>query len=131
MLKNKIVFFFMIAVFALLTGCRASPVLNIEQAPIMTATKGHSMEDISKAIIAAGQSLGWVMKKVDGANEIIGVLYIREHMAKVSIKYTNEFYSIKYLDSANLKYDGTNIHKNYNGWVQNLNRSIQTHLNMM
>ena len=105
-------------------GCRANPVYNVEAAPI-TITGKHSSKDVEKAIIRAGASLGWGMKKV-GKGHMVGTLYIRKHVAIVDITFDDKTYSIKYKDSQNLDYDGTNIHSNYNGWVQNLNRNIQT-----
>lgn len=49
-------------------------------------------------------------------------------MAQVDIPYNAKAYSIQYKNSANLKYDGVSIHSNYNGWVQNLDRAIQSRL---
>lgn len=121
--------FFVIAATALLiflAGCRSNPVYNIDDAPIQIAGK-HSMNDIQKAIIRAGAGLGWTMKaKNDG--HIVGTLFIRQHVAIIDVRYTKKAYSITYKDSQNLNYDGTNIHNNYNGWVQNLNRQIQAQL---
>lgn len=91
-----------------------------------------SMDNVTKAIIRAGASLGWQMKKVkDG--EIIGTLYLRDHMAQVKIPYNTKDYSILYQNSSNLKYDAeaNTIHSNYNGWVQNLDRAIQTQLGLI
>jgi hypothetical protein len=31
-------------------------------------------------------------------------------------------------DSTNLDYDGNTIHKNYNGWVENLDKAIRVQL---
>ncbi len=130
-MKYKIGIALLASLLILLTGCKATPVLNIEEAAIMTEAENVSSKDIAKAIVRAGSGLGWVMKPQKGSNEIIGILHLRKHMAKVSVKYTNEFYSIQYLDSANLSYDGTNIHKNYNGWISNLNNGIQTQLGLI
>ena len=57
--------------------------------------------------------------KEQAEDEIIGTLNLRTPMAK---------FSIKYLDSADPGYDGTNIHNNYNGWIQSLDKSIQVQL---
>lgn len=130
-MKYRIGITLIASLLLLLTGCKATPVLNIEEAAIMTAAENVSAKDIAGAIVRAGSSLGWVMRPKKDSNEIIGILNLRTHMAKISVKYTDEFYSIKYLDSANLNYDGTNIHKNYNGWITNLNRSIQTQLGLL
>jgi hypothetical protein len=130
-MKYKIGIVVIATLLVLITGCKARPVLNIEEAPVMTSAKNVSAKQISNAIVKAGISRGWVMKPVNGKNEIIATLHVRTHMAKVSIKYTNEFYSIEYLDSSNLKYDGTNIHGRYNKWIMNLDRSIQTQLGLL
>ena len=66
--------------------------------------------------------------KETGPNSLVGTLFLRSHMAKVGIQYNKTAYSINYMDSNNLKYDGSKIHSNYNGWVQNLDRAIQTQL---
>ncbi len=130
-MKYKIGIALLASLLVLLTGCKATPVLNIEEAAIMTEAENVSSKDIAEAIVRAGSGLGWVMKLQKGSDEIIGILHLRKHMAKVSIKYTNEFYSIQYLDSTNLNYDGTNIHNNYNGWISYLNNGIQAQLGLI
>lgn len=114
------------ALLLVLAGCRSNPIVNIEDAPIEISGK-HTSKDIKKAIIRAGAGLGWTMK-TKKSNHIVGTLFLRKHVAIVDVKYTNKTYSITYKDSQNLNYDGTNIHKNYNGWVQNLHRQIQAQL---
>jgi hypothetical protein len=49
---------------------------------------------------------------------------LRRHQAVVEILFDTESYSITYLDSTNLKYDGAEIHQNYNSWVRNLSNAI-------
>ena len=44
------------------------------------------------------------------------------------VVYDTKSYSIKYKDSSNLNYDGKSIHKNYNGWVENLDKAIRSNL---
>ncbi len=124
MLSKKIVVFILLSVF--LIGCRTAPVMNVDNAPFNTATeKMASMTVLTREIIEAGTKLGWQMKK-EAPGHILGTLYLREHMVKVDVRYTNKDYSITYKDSSNMKYDGTNIHSNYNGWVQNLSNAINT-----
>ena len=45
-------------------------------------------------------------------------------MAVVDIKYTNKAYSIDYVSSQDLLYDGNQIHRNYNKWVKILEQDI-------
>lgn len=119
----------LVSVIALVgIGCRANPIYNVDSAPVVTNTTGGASADaVGKAIIRAGTSLGWQMKQ-SGSNNIVGTLALRKHVAVVDIKYDNRTYSIKYKDSQNLNYDGTSIHQNYNGWVQNLDRAIRAQL---
>jgi hypothetical protein len=51
-------------------------------------------------------------------------LNLRSHVAVTEIAYDETRFTIRYADSRNLGYDGTSIHKNYNGWIQNLERAI-------
>jgi hypothetical protein len=111
----------------LLAACRTpTPVYNVTSAPVV-ANKALSPADVQKAIMVAGAGLGWQMLQ-RAPGRIEGVLILREHRAVVDIKYSAKSYSITYKDSEKLDYDGTNIHPNYNGWIQNLDRAIRAQL---
>ena len=112
----------------LIAGCRTAPVHNVSDAPFPTwQDKDITQKDISKAIINAGQSLGWVMQeKEDG--HIQGNLLLRTHKAVVDINYDHSKYSITYKDSEDLNYDGTDIHRNYNNWIINLTNKIDANV---
>ena len=113
------------AVLFLIVACTAAPVMNIEQAPV-TPTPA-SLADVTKAITRAGAGLGWQMTPV-APGKMTATLTLREHRAVVDITYDLKTYSIKYKDSTNLNYDGTNIHRNYNGWITNLDKQIRANL---
>ena len=53
-----------------------------------------------------------------------GTLILRTHTAEIEIPYSAGGYSIAYKSSVNLQ-EGGNIHRNYNGWIQNLNAGNQ------
>lgn len=112
----------------LLTGCRTSAINNVTEAPIMQKV---SSDKVYKAIYGAGTTLGWNVKKVK-SGLAVATLHLRTHMAMVEIPYNEKTYSINYKDSVNLKYNPETkiIHSNYNGWVQNLNKAIQTQLKL-
>jgi hypothetical protein len=117
-------------VLVIAAGCRAPvPVYNVTSAPV-TANRPASSDDVRQAIIRAGTGLGWQMMQ-RGPGSIEGILLLREHRANVDIQYSAKSYSITYKDSDKLNYDGTNIHPNYNGWVQNLDRAIRSQLTGM
>lgn len=128
-IKQKYIVIIATALMFILAGCRSNPVYNVDDAPIQVSGN-YSADDVKKAIIRAGAGLGWIMKEKK-SGLISGTLYLRTHVAIIDIRYTKKAYSITYKDSQNLDYDGTNIHKNYNGWVQNLNRQIQAQLSAL
>jgi len=114
-----------------ISGCRSTAVYNISDASIDVPAK-TSDDKIFKAIKNAGVQLGWIVKK-SKPGVATAQLNVRKHMALVEIKYNKTSYSINYKNSMNLKYDATKgtIHKNYNGWIQNLNNAIQVQLTQL
>lgn len=96
------------------------PIYNVQRQNFVTA---GTIEQRQEQIRRAGTGLGWQMNPVR-----LGVtratLNLRTHVAVTEIAYDAQGFSIRYLDSRNLEYDGTSIHKNYNGWVENLERAI-------
>ena len=113
----------------LLGGCATpTPIRNITAEPVVgPACRAVSLEEVGKAILRAGGTLGWQMKQIE-PGYILGTLKLRSHVAIVDIRYTNKNYNITYKDSTNLDYDGKHIHNNYNGWISNLDRAIKTQL---
>ncbi len=112
-----------------IVGCRSNPVREVNNAPVM-ATGKYTAKDVKNAIIQAGQSIGWGMKPVK-PGLIIGTIFVRNHMAKIKIKYSKKDFSIHYKDSAGLNYDGTNIHRSYNNWIKNLEQRINSQLSSL
>ena len=107
----------------LLAACRGSPVYNVESAPL-GASEDATIGEVTEAIKRAGIGLGWQMKP-EKEGQMTGRLSLRSHVAVVEIKYDTKRFSISYLDSANLRYDGRNIHRNYNSWVKILSNAIK------
>jgi len=112
-----------------LTACNTiAPIQNVERVPVSnSANKNLSAEEVRAAIVRAGAGLGWIMKDA-GPGTINGTLILRTHTAEVQIPYSAASYSIVYKSSINLQESGGKIHRNYNGWVQNLNRGINAQL---
>lgn len=126
MMIKKISTVILAVLLVTMVGCRTSPIKNVSDAPIAASGK-YTAKDVKNGIIRAGIGLGWKMKEMKKGH-ILGTLHIRDHMAKVDIAYTKKSYSITYKDSSALQYDGESIHKNYNGWITNLERSINANL---
>lgn len=111
-----------------MAGCRTAGIYDVRAEPVPALdNKPLSDNDVRNAIIEAGTELGWKMTPT-GPGHIVGTLYIRSHKAVVDIPYTTKSYSITYKDSENLKYTGTTIHSNYNGWVKRLDQTISAKL---
>lgn len=116
-----------VAASLFLAACATQPVLNVIGAPIAANKPNPGMDDVRLAIVRAGSGLGWQMN-ADRPGHVTGRLLLRTHMAVVDVDYTQTIYSIKYRESTNLDYDGGNIHRNYNGWIQNLDKAIKVQL---
>jgi hypothetical protein len=114
----------------LLAGCRSAPIYNVTSDTVASPKASLTMEDVATAINRAGATLGWQMQETSPGH-MIGTLHLRKHVAVVDVTYDTRTFAIVYKDSTNLDYDGTNIHKNYNGWIQNLERGIRTQLSIM
>ncbi len=129
---RKIAYFLILSVGllpAIATAARTAPIYNVEGVAI-TPGPNVTMEKIGQAMVRAGGNLGWQMKR-QGNGHIIGTLHVRKHTAIVDIKYTPKSYSIVYKDSVNLNAEGGQIHRNYNSWIQNLDRAIQAQLSTL
>ncbi len=107
---------------------RCDPILNIDKAPVTSASGKPLTEDaVKSAIIRSGAALGWQMRD-DGPGKLTATLNLRKHTAVVEIAYNTATYSITYKSSVELDEADGKIHKNYNGWIQNLNRGISAQL---
>ena len=108
------------------TGCGTSPIYNVQHSKL---DRQKSSSAVYAAIKQGGQSLGWKITKVrPGVAE--GKINLRTHLAVVRINYSSSAYSINYVRSQNLNYDAATkkIHSNYNGWIQNLEKAIDSRL---
>lgn len=110
----------------LLSGCfgRVQPLYNVVSKPIPAASQALSMKEIGNVIELAAMGRDWLInKKQEGVYELTQTK--KTHVAVVQVNYDQKTFSIKYKDSSDLLYNGTNIHRNYNRWVQYLERDIQ------
>jgi hypothetical protein len=113
---------------AVLGGCRTAPVYNVNDAPVVVAAgKPATMDSVKSAIQRAGVALGWQMAEA-GPGVINAHIALRTHTADAVITYNTKTYSIVYRSSTNLDASGGQIHKNYNGWIENLDRDIRAQL---
>ena len=127
---KSIIIALLVPMLVIFSGCRSENIRNVESQPLISSSESVKLDNVTKAIQRAGASLGWAMR-VMKPGHIEGTLNLRKHMAKVDIMYDAKNYSIKYKDSAELGYDGTQIHKNYNSWISNLNSNIQKQMALL
>ena len=120
-----------LAAALLISACTSRPIMNVTDAPVVTTNgKQLTADQVGKAIVSAGNGLGWVMTPVS-PGLVGGTLKLRNHLAAVDVRYTAKTFSVAYKDSTNLDYQNGQIHKNYNGWIENLNRDIRANLMAM
>lgn len=127
-MRNSVKLGALVIAVAALGGCTTAPIMQVNDSAVATATgKRLSNDQVRSAIVRAGAALGWQMQD-EGPNKLVGTLNLRNHTAVVEIPYSSTSYSIKYRSSVNLHEKDGNIHKNYNGWIQNLTRGISAQL---
>lgn len=109
----------------LLTGCfgRLQPIYSVNDMAIPVTLQDASISKIDSIIKVAVTGRGWQVQDVS-PGVIKATLRQRSHEAVVDIKYTNKSYSIDYVSSQDLLYDGNQIHRNYNRWVKTLEQDI-------
>jgi hypothetical protein len=106
------------------------PVQNYQAVPIAAKTN-PSLDQIGKAIVSGSSAAGWQANEVR-PGVIVATYKIRQHFAIVDIAYTNNAYNITFKEGdPGLKFDGSTIHQNYNGWVNNLEKVIRAHVNAL
>ena len=129
MRKLGLTLLFAVAVAAV--GCTSQPIYNVTDAPVTASSgKALSMSDVQTAIIRAGVPLGWQISQ-DKPGKLTGRLTLRSHAAVVDIEHNTKTYSIKYRESTDLNEKDGTIHRNYNSWVQNLDRAIRSQLTLL
>lgn len=118
----------LIALLTLSAGCRTAPLENVERAPL-SIRRPVPLHEVEQAIQRGGERLGWTID-VLCPGRLRGTLHVRSHEAVVDIVLWGGWYNIRYRESTNLDYEPSShtIHKNYNQWVDELNKAIQSEL---
>ncbi len=110
-----------LALAALALAACAQRIYQVSARPF--GTEEAPLEIRQNQILRAGAGLGWQME-VEGPGRIVATLNLRSHTAVTNIAFNTRQFSILYAESRNLQASGELIHKNYNGWVRNLERAI-------
>ena len=122
----------MVAVLAvLLSGCfgRVQPVYNAEANPVPVKLQETSLDNIGTIIQTSAINRGWVVSDAT-PGKMKATLHNRTHVAVIEITYTKTNYSINYVSSSDLLYDGEKIHRSYNKWIRTPQNDINKNLNV-
>ncbi|MBR0663720.1 hypothetical protein GXW71_05050 [Roseomonas hellenica] len=103
-----------------LAGCRLAPIHTVTDGAFRgSAPLPRRGDQIRRAAIR----LGWQVQDIR-PGLMRATFSARRDQAVVEIAYTRDQFSIRHLESTNLSFDGTQINRAYNGWVQDLERGI-------
>ena len=111
-----------VLVIAATAYARSAPMVKYTDV-IVESDKPLTLEQVKKVILTAASQRHWTASERD--KNRIRLSYSRgKHSAVIDVVYTTKKYSIVYVDSANLNYEGENIHPTYNSWVNSLKQGI-------
>jgi len=109
-------------------GCGSRPIMNVTAEPVVvTPGKTATNDNVRDAILRAGTGLGWQMRPA-APGVAAGSISLRGHTANIDVEYNTRTYNIVYRSSTGLDAQNGQIHKNYNGWIENLNNAIRREL---
>jgi hypothetical protein len=113
---------------ALFAGCRSQPIYEVVGAPVpVVGNRLVTLDEVQQAIVRGGSRAGWQMS-LEAPGRLAGRYQGgRGHTAVVGIEHDTKTYSIKMRDTT-VRSDGESVHRAYNMWVQNLDRSIRVEL---
>lgn len=110
----------------------AKPIMNLEGKPVPVKVDGsaYSLNEVQTAITSACKLRKWTPVIETDSVVVCSIVVRGRHFAEVEIPFSTESYSILYRSSDNLDYNEKKqrIHRNYNNWVINLARAIDSTL---
>jgi uncharacterized lipoprotein YajG len=119
------------AIVVVAACCTVQPILEVEKSPIvLTPGKNVNMSQVTTAIMRAGSRLGWQMQP-EAPGRLSGRINVRTHSAVVDVQHDTKSYTIKYRESVGLNAKDGMIHRNYNSWIQNLDKNIRAELTLL
>ena len=107
-------------------GCTSKPVLNTQHE--LPADIQISEEKMKTVIVTALQKRNWTVQRLSPQLVQAEITIRNQYYAAIDIRYTRNSYAITYRDSRDLGYKDGKIHRNYNRWVNNLDRDIMAGL---
>lgn len=105
------------------SACRKEIINNVPRRAPINAPLTLTMADMTEVLVDAGERAGWRMRTA-GPGRMRAEKVVRVHRAVTEIGYDERGYSITLLQADNLLYDGEKVHKVYNDWIEELQKSI-------
>jgi hypothetical protein len=128
-MKKAILILLLIAQAIALLGChRRQLIHDVHHHPMPSHVKHMHNEDIKNIIVLTAARRGWICHQ-DDPGKLLCHCKRRAHQATIEILYNNRDFSIKHVNSNNLKLKDDLIHKKYNKWIRVLEREIIEALN--
>ncbi len=134
-MKSIVKLLLMLAALAIATSAHAQrppvPIINHENVPVTTTSgKPPSAQQVKQAIINGATARKWtVTHTADGQKLHVKLFVNNKHTVVSEIENTDTSYSIRYLNSIDMKYAVVDnvpvIHPYYNRWVSELMNSIR------
>ena len=105
-------------------GCNHTEAIqDVRDATLPAGADGLSRDAIGRKLAEAASRARWHVDRA-GPTQILATYDAGRHSATVAISWTERTYSISLVSSENLKEQGGQIHRAYNGWVRGLEREI-------
>ena len=106
--------------FAATVADARTNIIDIEDAPVPA---GLGLAQVQQSIAVGALDRGWTPRVIEPGH-IEATIKVRSHTVVVDITFDESAYSIQYKDSDKMDYKDGQIHRNYNRWVANLNKSL-------
>ncbi len=123
-MKTAVAGVLILLLWGFVASCRTAPIHDVLEAPLPTAQGAATTDDLDEAIWRAGRKVGWKIERIR-PGVLRGTWRFKHHLAVVSITRDQRYFTIRYVDSQNLLYDGDQIHRRYNSLVDELARQIE------
>ncbi|HUX79852.1 MAG TPA: hypothetical protein VMW10_08945 [Alphaproteobacteria bacterium] len=128
-MRNLIHVLLAIAITTGLVGCGSrAPVYNVERHAMPAKAKALSTQEIGQRICEVLSRREWNCNQTT-ANTLVCHLKRRTHNAIVQIDYNQDYFSIHYIDTNNLRYECGTVHAKYNKWIKLMEKDILRSIN--
>lgn len=109
------------------SASRTEPVYNVVNHPVPLPAQKLPLDQIGHIVVDSAIQYHWRIVPV-GPNQLRATYDRGRHEAVIDITYSQTAYSINLVSTVDLKQRDGEIHSRYNGWIHNLERTIEDRL---